>query len=267
MSGENVMQMNMHRRSLTVALVIGIFVGLPVLPTLADPSRADEDRIRDFLSSGYRDAACAMENVEIRYGMQLAKVDEDWWKSRGSAGPAGPAVEYCFVRSAGKERLDVFRGDAMAMTYVSDGHYRLGYYPTKGTGDSSTQVGRAERTADARGLIATNLGPVKSLGYKAGVLPDDILEDPESRIEHVPADDTRPDTYKVTARVIINRTPYDVSYWLCPERNALPVRWEVRETSGQLIRLAEVKEFIQQHDGRYFIVTLHRSATHPVVKM
>jgi hypothetical protein len=141
---------------------------------------------------------------------------------------------------------------------VFDGQYILEYYPII-IKDGITKVGRATLNNDKTGLFKsyepTDYAPVKFFGYAAGLMPDDVLSNPQLKVETKPEIINGILTYKVRALIEKNKIKYNIVYWLSPERSCLPVKTEV-ERNGVLKRRLETKKFIELEDGRWIIKSI-----------
>jgi len=242
----------------------------------------EAEQLRLFLLKGYTSAKSVLEDVRIEYKRTQVPVNPI---------PLSPALLEKFnikeqsdilrftnvqeyIQKHGKERwLFLYQGKSAPTGDVSyragliatknspafrvfDGQYILDYYPAT---DGFTQVGRATLDASKTALFesygSTVYAPVKFFGYYPGLMPDDVLSSPQLKIETKPEKISDLLTYKVSAPIQINKTKYNVVYWLTPERSCLPVKIEV-ERNGRLKRLLEAKEFVELDDGRWAIKSI-----------
>jgi hypothetical protein len=138
---------------------------------------------------------------------------------------------------------------------VFGGQYILEYASSK---DGFTNVGRAVIDTSNTGFF--NLpkdppAPVQFFGYWPGLMPDDVLLNPQVEIETKPEIIDGLLTYKVSAPFEKQNYTRVVTYWLSPERSCLPVKIEVWR-NGKFRRRLKTKEFIELKNGRWAIKSI-----------
>ena len=226
--------------------------------------------LKDLLSKSYASSLSIMKNVKITFELK-ARTDPNWLKQFKPNPVEYFSNSYEYIQKNSRERLTSYTGtsadeDITRPFAVSDGQYILEYWPTKGTGDTKTQRGRAVKYSRDTGLfygVGVGVAPSRLFGYEHGCMPDDVLGSSELKLSTQAEIINGVLSYKATAPITINSVIYDVSYWLSPEHSGLPVRMELREVNGVLKKVQEVKEFIEVSDGLW----LPKKVYHRAFKM
>jgi hypothetical protein len=239
--------------------------------TQEDPAAVKPEDLRIILQEGYRTARDLLNDALVVF-QQKGESDPGWLRSQGlnDKEPVHYTLEY-YLRKDGRERYAYLHyglepadkttlagaesagaRDTTAFT-VFDGQYTLMYYPTGGTYDTETQRGRALFSQSETDLLASGAGPVKFLGFAVGALPSDVLASPHLQIQTAGEQIEGLLVFQVSAPLTINKVTYTVSYWLCPARACLPVRMELREAAGTLVKRMDTRAFLQLEDGRWAI--------------
>jgi hypothetical protein len=252
---------------------------------------AETEQLRSFLLKGYASAKSILEDVKIEYKMTQIPInpiplDPAFLKKLNMK--EQPDIDILrfthvqeYIQKNGKERWvflhygksspteDVSYKTGLIGTensprfIVFDGQNILDYQPVS---DGFTNVGRATIKAGKTALFETYgsrvHAPVQFFGYYPGLMPDDVLSNPQLKIQTKPEKISDLLTYKISAPIQINNTKYNMVYWLAPERSCLPVKIEV-ERNGRFNRRLEVKDFFKLEDGRWAIKSiLQRNFVH-----
>ena len=233
--------------------------------SLADFNTED---MRAFLLDGYTGAKSLFEDARIRI-VTKSWHDLEWFRSIDPSLAKGldsqnQGIEYScyqYISKNNKERYAGYYGGYVEPTaeQIKAGLARIGtaesafricnnqcfleYYTTKGSRDTTTQIGRAVLKRSEKPLIDTGFGPGEFLGLADSKYPDDILSSSELHIEPNPEQINGLLTYKVSAPMKLGTSPVHFTLWLSPERSCLPVRIETHTQDGSRIRSLEVKEF------------------------
>ena len=100
--------------------------------------------------------------------------------------------------------------------------------------------------------MAKGMAPVKLIAYQSYCSPATVLNNPEARIETKMEKVDGLMTYKISCRLPLNGVIYPVTFWLSPDRSGLPVRMEIKDTTGVLRKVMETKRFMKVSDAVWF---------------
>ncbi len=244
----------MHMKTLSdcgrhsaAALLVALSM-LQVTVARADAQTMAASDVKQLLLSGRESARSVFADIKVRYE-KTETLHEEVLREFDPSVKSGTVVRENYIRKGRRERLDGEVKGGASRTWIHDGQMTLTHYPTKGTDDTATQVGRAYRQPEKLGLMARGRGPVRLLGYKPGCMPTDVLNSPKARIATAVAMRNGRVTYEVTAPILINKVEYAITYWLAVDRNAAPVRMELRSPDGSLMKTLETKEFTRLSNG------------------
>ncbi len=221
------------------------------------------------LEKGYASAKSVLSDVRIVYVEEMA-VSSD---GETPAAPHHEAVSRCwaaYLQKSGREGVFTLGFDPESATeemisdtilantggtapyHLFDGRYYLDYLGPAGDEDVEAPRGRARYYAGTQGLLASGTGPVKFLGLRPRCMPDDVLRSPDVTVDTAPESVGGLLTYRIVAPVRVNQGSYLMSYWLCPERSCLPVRGELRDLNGSLLKRVETLDLILLDNGTWF---------------
>ena len=238
----------------TVVALLLIYAGT----ASGDAVPLDPSDLKIFLLEGYQQVFSIIGDVKVKYDLQQWTSPE--FAEKFPEMPAGksPPIVFQYYQKNDQERLDFstpksYGGTGLASFTIHDGSFTLHHWPTKGTGDSRTQRGRAYREKSNRGLIEQSEGPIRFFGYEYGILPTDVLLSPDLTLETEATRVGNMMAYKATAKFVTGGQTYICSYWMSPERSCLPVKMELRDTTGLLQKAMTAEKFLQLQDGRWVI--------------
>ena len=165
--------------------------------------------VKELLVRACESSTSVVKNVRLTF--EMLETNDSQWMEKNFPGEGevdwkeAVLIRWEYTRNGEKERLDLLSYQSFPKAdqavslpqanhpapfplggldvWIYDGQRELVYYPTKGTGDTQTQIGRAYRLATKRGLMAEGLAPVKLIAYEADCSPTSVLNSPDARIE------------------------------------------------------------------------------------
>ena len=234
-----------------------------------DTEQPDSPQTIRLLRAAYSSTLSRLQ--DIRLNMENESVSSPaWLAERRNLDPSvalkeRTSVLNCYIRKGIREWLSSGTNEnppteARADAFEAfDGQYWLTYYSTKGSSDTTTQKGRGLRLRRDVGIFDSERGPGPAALFGCGSMPDAVLRSPNVAVSGVPEKIGDLEAYKASAEMDINKVKYRVTYWLCPERSGLPLKMEIRELDGRLLKERETREFLQLPDGGWFPKTVvHR---------
>lgn len=90
---------------------------------------------------------------------------------------------------------------------------------------------------------------MRMLGIVRGHSISDVLASPGLKLDLKPVRVNGLWCYKASTPLEINNRTAYISYWLCPERSALAVRMEMKDSKGRVSRSMDAREFMQLPGG------------------
>jgi hypothetical protein len=219
----------------------------------------DTGQLLVFLRQGYSQGMSLLDNCRITMQSELWR-DPDWLGFHHvdpQRGLVQTRSEYIGIGARerlsqvelGPDHQPVGGNDFL----VYDGSCVLRYLSSPTTLHAGARAGSAFRdfAPDFAG-IAAQAQPGGPTDFLTSFPLADILARPDTAVDADPVSLEGLSCYLIRANLEINRVPYKVSCWLSSERSCLPVKLELQEPDGTLVRRVQVVKFSQLPNGGWF---------------
>jgi hypothetical protein len=250
----------MFRMTITRMAAYAVFL-LPLCSTqVLGWQTTDAGQLLAFLRQGYSSGISLLDNCRI-----ITQAEQ--WRDPGWLDYHGAAKERELVRTR-SEYIGIGRRERLSLVelgsdnqpvggndfLVYDGSGVLRYLSSQGTSRTGPRGGSAFRdfAPDFPG-IAAQAHPGGPTDFLTDFPLHDILARSDIAVDADPVQIDGLSCYAIRAKVVINQVPYQVSCWLSPERSCLPVRLELQEEDGTLVRRVQAVKFTPLPNGAWFL--------------